>query len=411
MILEFYISNYKSIKECTVDFQYTRRAPKNFRDMERAFFFQEKQYRAVPVMVMYGANASGKSTVIDALSTFVDIVEAEVTDFQPNKILNCGSTTCFKIKFVADGALYEYLIEYNEQGINAEKLAYGNDILYEIDFVQKTYNIKNVVPEVFPESEIIEKYELSCHDDDYPFPFKTFLGFLGDDHPLFNVQTTRAYRFLSEEIFVFSRNNLGPTNALRMLAESNDNEGIQLAFDSINVLLRKLDIAIEGMELEQNSEIEYTNRMFPRRRRDKIYTYHLNEKKERVKFDFLDESDGTQRLFSIIAMLLKAQKKGAVLVVDELDCSVHPMLLHTLVEMHTSQTYNSTHSQLFFSAHTMDLLEDNFLKSTEVSVVTKYGKLGTKVARISDIPDISHIKDFRRAYMNGEFSGIPYPYI
>ena len=197
----------------------------------------------------------------------------------------------------------------------------------------------------------------------------------------------------------------------------------ELALLEITNLIKKFDIDIENISKEvKNSDISSYNsdlwsNLIDINTNDKtakyckFYTYHKDLYGNIQKFDLKEESQGTQLLFSMIAIVLSTLKKGGVLLVDELDNSLHPLLLVQITNLFKDKRYNKLNAQLIFTLHCTDLLEDSFIRKSEVGIVTKNKKNGSTFKKLSTYSNLRNAMDFRKRYLNGEFSGIPFAYI
>ncbi|MEG3023148.1 MAG: ATP-binding protein, partial [Akkermansia sp.] len=142
-----------------------------------------------------------------------------------------------------------------------------------------------------------------------------------------------------------------------------------------------------------------------------INTYHTDIEGEEVKFNLREESEGTQILFGVLALILMVLEEGNTLIIDELDSSLHPLIVRELVRLFKDKTYNEKNAQLIFTTHTTDLLDDDLMRVSEVAIVNKTLKKGTTARRLSQFEGIRNVTNFRKRYMEGAFKGIPYPYI
>jgi AAA15 family ATPase/GTPase len=161
-------------------------------------------------------------------------------------------------------------------------------------------------------------------------------------------------------------------------------------------------------------EIIRHNNVTMRETRLFIHSSHENDRKERVVFDFMtQESEGTIRLASVVAYLLCALHRGDQIFIDELDRSLHPLLVRAMLALFQQRTRNTKNAQLVFTTHCTDLLDDEILRLSEIGIVTKNAALGTKVRRLCDLrrdgEDIRNVSNFRRRYLDGFYSGVPYP--
>ena len=144
---------------------------------------------------------------------------------------------------------------------------------------------------------------------------------------------------------------------------------------------------------------------------DFVNSHHQDINGNNVIFNFLDESEGTKSLAKILGVVLLTLDKGGVLLVDELEESLHPVLLLQIIKLFKDKDYNKKNAQLIFTTHNTDILDSELLRVSEVMITNKTNKTGTQINKLSDYPDIRNINNFRKRYLDGEFSGIPYAYI
>ncbi len=115
MIKSFTIQNFKSILDLTIDFTYNEgKAPNGYKEMETLPFLElgkvkNKYIRMVPCMALYGANASGKSNIIDALSVIKKVIDEGVANtYKPNKLNKKYDYTVFIIEVWIEKNIYKY---------------------------------------------------------------------------------------------------------------------------------------------------------------------------------------------------------------------------------------------------------------------------------------------------------------
>ena len=126
----------------------------------------------------------------------------------------------------------------------------------------------------------------------------------------------------------------------------------------------------------------------------------------KADFDFIDESQGTQKLFSLAGPILDILDKGSTLVVDELDNSLHPLLLRHLVKTFHDPEINTRGSQLIFSTHDTSLLDATLLRRDQIWFAEKDH---TQAATLVPLTDFSPRKKeaFERGYLTGRYGGVP----
>lgn len=125
---------------------------------------------------------------------------------------------------------------------------------------------------------------------------------------------------------------------------------------------------------------------------------------ETVEFDEAEESDGTRALFAITGPWLDVIENERVLVVDELDTSLHPLLVHHLVKrLH----HEGTKAQLIFTTHDTTLLSQKLLRRDQVWFMEKDNKSATRLYPLSDFSPRDN-EAIERGYLNGRYGGIPF---
>lgn len=120
------------------------------------------------------------------------------------------------------------------------------------------------------------------------------------------------------------------------------------------------------------------------------------------------ESVGTQRFFSRIGMWLAALESGAVLVVDEIESSMHPLLTRHLIEIMQDAAINTNHTQLIFTTHDTGLLDLTLLRRDQIWFAEKDEK--TMQTDIYALTEFSPRKgeNISKGYLQGRYGAIPF---
>jgi predicted ATPase len=147
-------------------------------------------------------------------------------------------------------------------------------------------------------------------------------------------------------------------------------------------------------------------------RRFRVQTLHrLPGSDEIVEFSLKsDESNGTQRFFGIVGAILGALDAGTLLVVDELDCSMHPHLTYKLVEMFQSAEANPKGAQLIFATHDTNLMTPSLFRRDEIWLTEKTSNGGTDLFSLTEIESEKRPRKeepFEKHYLAGHYGGIP----
>ncbi len=130
---------------------------------------------------------------------------------------------------------------------------------------------------------------------------------------------------------------------------------------------------------------------------------------DEVAFDFLEaESSGTQRFFALVGPWLEALDQGALLVIDEFDCSMHQSLSRKLVELFQAADANRTGAQLLFSTHDSTLMDLELFRRDQIWIVEKDRTGASSLSSLYDF-DVkpSNNEAVQQRYLAGRYGGVP----
>ena len=126
-----------------------------------------------------------------------------------------------------------------------------------------------------------------------------------------------------------------------------------------------------------------------------------------INLDLGEESLGTQNMFILNPILLYVLKEGKVLIVDELDRSLHPFLVKYIVKLFNSEEYNKKGAQLIFNTHDTNLLSLNLFRRDQIWFTEKdYKKGATDLYPLDDFP-VRKTENIQKGYLNGRYGAIP----
>ena len=400
MLLNFKISNYRSIKDIDVDFSFAEmKAPNRYKELSYHPFIGSDKVRVVPCLALYGANASGKSNVIMALKIFQRIVIESLSDefYEPNILQDCTDVISFQLSFYHEKKTFTYTLAYDSKQIVKELLECDHKKVFEITSSSHDFNNLNNFA-YFPE-KLEEIFNIEALDKNKLFK-KPFLSILAKNYANLNEDITLAHSDISEKLEIYSSNNLSFNFVINKITDINNKKEVIKVFDWTVALLKKLDIGITKMEYDKNKfAIEDIN------------IYRLNYANEEIEMPFGSESFGVKKLISLLALLLHILDNGLVLVIDELENSIHPLLLTKIIRLFKDKRYNKNNAQLVFATHNTDVMDHELMRISEIGIINKTLKNGTTMVRVSDFEGVRNVTRFQKQYLAGQFTGIPYPYI
>ncbi|MBE2203058.1 MAG: AAA family ATPase [Chthoniobacterales bacterium] len=426
MLSSFFVRNFRSILELKLDFSYGEgKAPNGYQKQEILPFLDAgENHRLTPCMAFFGANASGKTNILKALAVFRHLVTAgpklpEV--FEPNLLNPKFSETTFELKFLIEGECFEYRLTYNAKEILDEALSKNGEPLYAIKKLEGVF-APQIISESYSEKKLSDILRVESSDGEgrqtKPFLNRIARGYRGLNSDLSNVF---GFFAKSLHLLINSETVLLPV-AVEILASTLDGDE-DAALREITDVVRRLDIDIAAIDIVQKEiakdEVELPgitriNQATGAKHALLITSSHKNAAGKLTLLDFIKhESDGTQRLAGLVGLVLYSLKIGGILLVDELECSLHPLLMREIVMLFKTRRTNPKGAQLIFTTHNTDILDDAILRLSEIALVKKTLANGTLVRRLVDLKkdgeDIRNVTNFRKQYLAGFYSGVPHP--
>lgn len=425
MLQKIVIRNYSCIRTLCLDFGFAEgKAPNGYQERPLMPFIEtggSKAGRVCPVMALYGANASGKTTILQAVRTVTEVVTNgwSPKSFHPYRMAapsDDTKTSSFVLYFWKKKTLCRYEIAVTALGIACEALQCGDRTLYRVENGRLTA-ISDSLHSAGGSAEDV--FKVRCLKAENGIQVKTLLHETVAALPGLSAELSAADEGVTRDLLFLD----GPvpfTEGIEELAasyEGTEINGETAALNEIASYLHKLDVRVSGLK--------WGPREVPRAMADILYglppavslpghsllTVHKTAEGGEMLFDIAEESRGTQRLVGLLGKLLAAVRQGKTVLIDEIDDSLHSLLVIELVKLFKKRRLNRCGAQLIFTAHNTDLLAAKILGLSEVGIVSQSGFDGTEIMRLTQVPGLRNVDNFRRLYLNGEFGGVPSPYV
>lgn len=379
MLINFKFSNYKSFKDKA---EFSMEPLTNNGSISNAI---ETGYKKAPCVyrtsAIFGANASGKSSFIHAISYFQGLMEVsylkrfnEQMEVPSYKLSDTQKNSTFEIEFLKNQTAYRYFIELNNDEIVKEEAYYT-----ELEEGKK------------------EKCLFKRNLTEFNSPY-------GIDKELAK-QTTKTRLLISE--LINNRNNQDQhiLDIYNWIMDIDILCGDYKEILKDKVALSKSDLS-KKVEFLRNADIPITKLIV---NRDGLFSTHKNENGQEITFDFmLEESDGTQMLLCLSEDIFWVLEKGSVLFVDELDNSLHPHLVRYLVSLFNNPKTNPKGAQLIFTSHAHYLMDGEHLTRDQIWFTSKENGYSSDLYSLSDFKQIKRKKGaFYNEYMYGIFGAVP----
>jgi len=138
-----------------------------------------------------------------------------------------------------------------------------------------------------------------------------------------------------------------------------------------------------------------------------IQFIHKTNSGESVPFPFFDESDGTKKLFAYAGPWLDVLAKGRILFCDELDTSLHPLMVRFLIGLIQNPEINKHNAQLIFTTHDTSVLDTDLFRRDQVWFVEKDREQASRLYPLSDFKPRKG-EALEKGYLNGRYGALPF---
>ena len=425
-LLEFTIQNYRSIKTQET-FSLLAEAGKSKSDNVFEAPVRKKEstapLRLLKSAVFYGANASGKSNFIKAMTTLKWLatrsnslhVEDPIKVYAPFRLdtETAEAPTLFSIVFLIETIKYEYTISFTEVAILEETLSF-----YPVG--KRTNLFKRVVTEAADFTSVtfgaqLDKKGLPIN----VFNNQAYLSKFGSDVP--HQQLTTVYKFFDNLEIWNALDNLDVARLCREVSKTIANGKDEALRLRLSQLIRVADTRIEevrAIEL-QEEDFQLPSSLPPNIQAEIIKQnslrtvavhnrYEGEQLKDTVEFDLLkEESQGTKVLFALGGIIIEILNEGGILFFDELDNSLHPKLCKFIMELFKNPASNPKGAQLIFATHEASLLDRASIRKDQIWFVEKDRYGSTTFYAASDIEEVREDTNFENWYRIGKFGAVP----
>ncbi|MGB5961493.1 MAG: ATP-binding protein [Coleofasciculaceae cyanobacterium] len=421
MLIEFSVGNYRSFKEQVTFSMVAANLVAKDKKLDENNVFAVDKLKLLKSAAIYGANASGKSNLAKALSFMKWFMVNSSKETQSTDDINVEpfrlsteteeQPSYFELVFLMDGRKYRYGFEANRKEVVSEWLFYAPKTRE----TQLFYRNAN-------------SFKISKSYDADGIQKKT------RDNALFLSVSAQFNVEIAEKILDWL------TVELNIISGLNDQQYLDYTVDcllnnenrtDILQLIQKLDLGIGDILVEQQhftidnlpfgasdqlksflvkGEIKATSIRTDHRKFDQDGNYKSIE-----QFDLNShESEGTRKVVALAGLLVAVLKQGEILIVDEFDARLHPLLSRAIVELFNSSETNSKNAQLVFMTHDTNLLTNKLFRRDQIwfTEKTRYGATDLYSLAEYKIPDeaslVRNDASFESDYIKGRYGAIPY---
>lgn len=387
MLLSFTVSNYRSFKNRkTLDL-----SAANVKEYEDSLTMVGDT-AILPSAVLYGANSSGKSNLIESFRSFLTTVynsasynSSEELPMYPFLFDEDSRTKpcAFEIELLIDGDYYRYGFSATKEKVTEEYLYFktGNKGREKCLFVRSEDGI-GVTSHYKSAEDMVERTR---------------------DNALFlsvaDAFNDRIAGLIMRELKGFAIFDGDKSEALASKA-------ISITDEELNEFLAKFKLGFDSIKKVENPSIKAITT-------HKVYNA-AGEVTGEISMALSDsESNGTNKLFDMAPIFVKALASRRVLIIDEFGSSMHPMITRMLISLFNSKETNPMGSQLIFTTHDTNLLDNKFLRRDQIWFTEKDETSATDLYSLVEFKDASGVKvrndrSYEKDYINGKYGAIPY---
>ena len=411
MLLEFQLRNYRSFHREEVLSLIAASHDDHLADTNTAHIGLPALPRCVRSAVLYGANASGKSNLLRALGYMRAVIleshallPGQTYAVQPFRLdaQSVNDTSLFEVSILLKGTRYQYGFEITPERIAAEWL-----LVYRKAKPQQWFNRKS---DPHTGADVITAgNHLTGQKSVWREATRPNALFLSTAVQLNSEQLRPLHAWFAETLTVLPEGGyLPPDYSTNLIQEPEGNRSVislmaaaDIAIASISAVRQKgmqHSFIFDSATGKSDAKTEERELLLPR------FTHQAGSTK--ADFDFPDKSLGTQKLFSLAGHLLDILEKGKVLVIDELDRSLHPLLVRQIIKAFHDPQLNRHGAQLIFSTHDTSLLDSSFMRRDQIWFAEK---TEDQSSHLTPLTEFSPRKGeaLEKGYLGGRYGAVP----
>lgn len=418
MIVEFSVKNFRSIKELqTISFVATGlKSSKENIEVDINNIAKSEKLNLFKTVGIYGANASGKSNIIKALDYFIKIVTNEPSSTSNMSDLcdpflyqeNCQDVeSFFQIVLVINNEKYRYgiTVKNNQEPKLENNSYYSNEIITSEwligkkekntgelftrkgkEIINNNLPIKQAIPPVPYEHSLFISHVAAYDGNNICQKIRAYLGGMVVSN--LSSESHEKFRWLSVNFIDKKIKHENKQDLLNLLSSFN------LKYDNVD-----LEKEPDGNKIYPQNKISFS----------KAFSFKNENKKNVILNLNKNESSGTQKLFDLAGLILRAFRLNtpAFIILDEIDSNFHPALLIKLIKLFNTPSFNKSNSQLLFTSHDTNLMSPSIMRRDQFYFAEKQEDESTRIYSLSDLKGIRNDADFAKQYLAGYYGALP----
>lgn len=417
MLIEFSVGNYRSFKEpVTFSMVAAKITSQDPRIDENNINVIDKHLTLLTTSAIYGNNASGKSNLYKAITFmkwFILNSSKETQSDEPIKIDTFrlseeteNKPAFFQMVFLIDNIKYRYGFEVTTEKVVSEWLFYTPTIREGLLFLREESGFK--LSRSFKEgNKLEEKTRINT----------LFLSVVAQFNGQISNKIINWFQKMGTISGVDDTRYRGFT--IGSFAEGRYK-------NDILELIKKLDIGVKDINIEKLEKAQISfhkdisddiKKMILKDLEKGGSVYAINTKHTKFNekgiptgnemFGLDMESNGTQKLFFLAGPIIDTLSKGKILIIDEFEARLHPLITRALVQLFNSIDTNLNRAQLIFTTHDINLLSKELFRRDQIWFIEKDSRGASHLFSLAELK-VRNDALYEKDYIQGKYGAIPY---
>ena len=394
MLLEFKCSNHRSIME-EVKFSMVAGSDNTSEELLKEF----GNLRILRSAIIYGANGSGKSNFISALSFMRDLVSNSI-NHQPGQGI---------LQFPHKLSTRNIPSEYNIQFVK-------NDVRYAYGFSIKQNLVQDEYLYYFPKGRQVKIFERNGMEvkpgDRYKAAFDVSISILKENRLFLSCaanyskvkEIEDAFLFFNRDIIVHNRDlNKWSRYSMDIMRDSDIKKAFVKVLQAFGTGIK--DLKVLPIDLPQGVQsLDTLKEVSGLLENDKIEAKVVYDKFE---IDLMtEESAGVKRLVQLLIPIGVILNSGRVLICDELETSLHESVIFQIIQLF-QHFPKDNFAQLIFSTYDTNLLDAELFRRDQVWFTQLNEERATDLYSLVEIKNVRKTENLAKGYVSGKYGAIP----
>ncbi len=411
MLIEFSVKNFLSFKDKVILSMEKGNGDENLDNVVTKYGLD-----LLKTVTIYGANASGKSNLLKAFTCAILMV-------RNSNIIPVGSKWSFLKPFLFDETTKNSPSEF-------EFFFIANDVKYRYYFSADADRIYDEILDAYytqKPTNIFTRTNTDIYEFNSDKNKLESLKAKNTENKLFlstatnwNYEKTKdAYLWFSSDIDTYDSFNNISDQDLKEYSSNNNNlkEFALKLLKEADILIKDINVDYEEKDMDTRMmdmfipPLARTNGTFKMSDVNIELEHEVvdeNNNSHYYKLNFSDESSGTRVLFALAPFLKRSFENTKIIIVDELEKSMHPALVEFIIKLFNNKEINKANSQLIFMTHATNLLNLELLRRDQIWFTEKNSKTGISDLYPLDSFPVRKEENIEKGYINGRYGAIPF---